>query len=114
MKKIIGIILAAVCLCACGKEETVVEPLKEETSAAIEAVVEQEEYITWNEKELVFQGLEREYEIWFLADSHITLCNSNESEEIKEYSKQRTPGFANDLGVSSDLIFSQFVDAANE
>jgi len=92
MKRIIGIILMSMCLCACGKEE----------------------YITWNEKEVVLEGIEREYEIWFLADSHMTRCYDGESADIKEYSAQRTPGFANELGVSSDLIFSQFIDMANE
>lgn len=114
MKKIIWIVIAAVCLCACGKEEITKEPQPDEAKIETGSITETEEYITWDEKELSVSGLNKEYEIWFLADSHMTLCNSDEAEEIIEYAAQRTAGFVNEMGVSSDLIFSEFIDTANE
>jgi len=114
MKKIIGIIMMAICLCACGTEEDISETQTGDTTVNTQEFPKAEDIITWDEKELIISDLNREYEIWFFADSHMTLCNDKEADEIKEYAAQRAPVFANEMGVSSDMIFSEFIDAANE
>lgn len=114
MKKIIWIVMTAICLCACGNEKNMTDQHADSSKIEAESSAKADGYITWDEKSLVVSGIEREYEIWFIADSHMTLCNSDEAEEIIEYAAQRTAGFVNEMGVSSDMIFSEFIDTANE
>ena len=116
--KIIGLTLAAVLLAGCQNTDSYVEAEQvvdeAESVKAMDAEKEEQILLTWDEKEVSIAGIERDYEIWFMADSHITLVNEDEPAEVKEYAAQRAPGFVNEMGVSSDLIFSQFIDEANK
>lgn len=108
--------------CGTGMENTDSTDISQEQTNQEEASPEntdsqntnQASLISWDEKKLVIPELTREYEIWFLADSHIIVQDGNESEEVITYAEQRAPGFANEMGVSSDRIFSHFIDLANE
>lgn len=115
MKKWIGVLGLLLVLTGCAqseKTEEVTETVVQETEAAVEEITK--EVLTWDEKSVTVPGLKQDYEIWFMADAHITLVGDEESDEITQYAAERTPGFANNMGVSSDAIFSAFIDEANE
>lgn len=118
MKKWMMVMLCVFLLSGCGsaqEENTKQTEATEETVVSdIDMETEEKELLVWEEKELAIPELEQDYEIWFMTDSHITLCDESESAEVAEYAAQRTPGFANEMGVSSEQIFSQFIDEANE
>ena len=70
--------------------------------------------LTFDERKIHIPQLKQDYEIWFLADSHIIVEDGGEDEQTKAYAAERKPGFLHESGVSSDVIFSQFIDRANE
>ena len=117
MKKWMMVVLLVSLLTGCGRTQEEKEEQKqgiEETDENITEdivpeTVKTKEVLIWDEKELSIPKLDRDYEVWFMADSHITLVNSSEGAEIAEYANQRIPGFGNDMGVTSDTIFSQFI-----
>ncbi len=128
MKKLVMIIMTAALLAGCGntqdtagEKESLIESTKQsendevlsEDSKVTEAVLETP-LITWDEKNVEIAGIGQEYEIWFLADSHIIMQDGSETEEVAEYAAQRMPGFTNEMGVSSDAVFSHIIDEANE
>ena len=131
MKKLVMIIMMAVLCIGCGNTQnapdTVIEndnsmENAEQTQAEGMQTADKEEdrnseefpLITWDEKNVEIAGIGQEYEIWFLADSHIIMQDGSETAEVTEYAAQRMPGFANEIGVSSDMVFSHFIDEANE
>jgi len=131
MKKLVMIIMVAVLCAGCGNTQkapdTVIEndnsmENAEQTQAEGMQTADKEEdrngeelpTITWDEKNVEIAGIGQEYEIWFLADSHIIMQDGSETAEVTEYAAQRMPGFANEMGVSSDMVFSHFIDEANE
>lgn len=99
MKKIIVFFLLCVVLCGCKAENKIDTPA---------------DVITWEEKQISIEGIEADYNIWFLADSHIIVQDGSESAEVAAYAAERAAGFENDLGVSSDKIFTEFIDEANK
>lgn len=70
--------------------------------------------ISFDERKVHIPELTSDYEIWFMADSHVIVENGNEDEQTKAYASERKPGFEHESGYSSDVIFSQFIDMANE
>jgi len=132
MKKGMGLICITVFLLAgCGNriQESEVpgtdvtvaqskESVTEETQIQGGAIQGKEEIpdnlITFDEKKIHIPQLEQDYEIWLFSDSHITLENGTEEEQTALYAAERKQVFTNDTGFSSDIIFSQFIDRANE
>lgn len=115
MKKWIWLLLTGLVLSGCGQKEeieTVTEVAVEE--GEMDTVEIQEDILSWDEKSITIGGLQQEYEVWFMSDLHMTLVNEDESEEIVQYANERTPGFENEVNVSSDEILSAFIMKANE
>lgn len=134
MKKLVVIIIAAVLFTGCGSTENAPEDntvIEDENSTENAAQTESEDMeaaannegngtdeeislITWEEKNVEIAEIEQDYEIWFLTDSHVVMQDRRETREVAEYAAQRMPGFENEMGVSSDRIFSHFIEEANE
>lgn len=74
----------------------------------------QEVSILWEEQEVSITGISKDYEVWFMADSHIIIPDENATEQVRAYEAERMPVFANDTGVASADIFAEFIAQANE
>lgn len=120
MKKQIVLVLAALLLTGCGATTENTDPTEEvvETFSAEETVAEEvkipDNLVSFDETKIHIPQLTQDYEIWFLADSHIIVEDGSEDEQTAAYAAERKPGFANESGFASDVIFSQFIDKANE
>ncbi len=120
MKKQIVIVLAALLLTGCGAKTENTDPTEEvvETVSAEETASEEvkipDNLVSFDETKIHIPQLTQDYEIWFLADSHIIVEDGSEDEQTAAYAAERKPGFANESGFTSDVIFSQFIDKANE
>lgn len=119
MKKIIIGILCFLFLAGCAKpEEGILNKTEDETiemqskeaegDASIEAAVE------WDEKTVIIPELQNDYEVWFIADSHVIIPDENATKEVLDYAAERAPVFLNEKGVDSAQIFSQVIKEANE
>ena len=124
MKKQIMIVLAALVLTGCAnraedtKDMDTKTDIEQEVNDSV-AVDEEstdipDNLINFDEKKIHIPQLEQDYEIWFLADSHIIVENGKEDEQTAAYATERKPVFVNETGYSSDVLFSQFIDKANE
>ena len=98
MKKLFIILLVTLFLSGCAAEEG----------------TDTGEIIDWEDKYVSIPEITKEYEIWFISDSHIIIPDEDESDEIKEYTAKRIPVFSNDAGVASSQVFSEFIKSANE
>ena len=92
------------------KETIVTESADEQDSKVPEDIC----LLSFDERKVHIPELASDYEIWYLADSHIIVENGNEDEQTKAYASERKPGFMHESGYSSDVVFSQFIDMANE
>ncbi len=125
MKKLMFMMACALLLAGCANTE---EKTEQESIDAGEMQVEElvnleeesevdngeeDSGILWEEKYLHIPELQNEYEVWFLADSHIIIPDDTASDEVKAYAAERQPVFANDLGMDSSEIFTQFIGQAN-
>jgi len=100
MKRLItffGMIICLVWLAGCGKARQV-------TIA--------EENIT--EEILVVEGLEQEYQLLFLTDTHMVVKSSEDSEQVAANGAERGPQFVDDEGVSSAVQFPAWMNYAVE
>lgn len=120
MKRKIVILVAALFLAGCGTKTENTNPTEEvaETvlteDVALEEVEIPDNLVSFDETKIHIPQLEQDYEIWFLADSHIIVEDGSEDEQTVAYAAERKPVFANETGYPSDVIFSQFIDKANE
>ncbi len=89
----ISIILTVCLVCGCGKTQW--EP----------QIIEEE---------IVIEGLEGEYEILFLTDTHMIVKNEADSQEVKEYAASRYEEFHNSVKVSSADQFKTWINYANK
>lgn len=120
MKKQIVILLAVLLLSGCGAKtensnipEEILETVSIEETATDEVDIP-DNLVSFDETKIHIPQLEQDYEIWFMADSHVIVEDGSEDEQTAAYAAERKPGFANESGFSSDVIFSQFIDKANE
>ena len=95
-----------------GKEESSVDEAEELAETAGEAIPKN--LLSFDERKIYIPELESDYEIWFLADSHVIAENGSEDEQTAAYAAERKPGFLHESGYTSDVVFSQFIDMANE
>ena len=94
------------------QEESAGENAEESAQPAGEAIPEN--LLSFDETKVHIPELASDYEIWFLSDTHIIVEDGSEDEQILAYAEERKPGFENESGYSSAVIFSQFIDKANE
>lgn len=77
-----------------------------------------EQRVTWEknviEEELVLPGLEEEYDLLFLTDTHAVIRDEKDSAQIAENGKIRYEEFMGEDGVPSDERFSDWLNYANE
>lgn len=60
--------------------------------------------LTAHEEQLEIKGLEAPFEMFFVADTHISLCDDRDP-DLKEYMMQRYVGFQNSRGEGSEIAF---------
>ena len=106
---VIGICtVAALFLNGCGKNDDVVryQRLSEEAPS-----IEWEMHI--KEENLRIAGLEGEYDILFLTDTHIVIQDESDPDMVAEASPERYDMFQNEEGISSAEQFADWVEYAN-
>lgn len=67
-----------------------------------------------SEETIRLPGVEGEYSLLFLTDTHVIIRDENASEEAAENEAARYPGFVNEEGVSSAEQFPEWIRYANE
>lgn len=99
-----------------GQESQVIEKNEQQTNGLNENqnAVMKENIIDFAQKAIVVDGLQKDYEVWFFADSHIIIQDGEDLDEIQTYSAERKPIFTNEKGIDSSQILVQFVEMANE
>lgn len=63
-------------------------------------------------EEIAVPGLAKEYHLFFMADSHISLCDDRDA-EVLEKAQQRQAAFCDENGVASPETFDKLVKASN-
>lgn len=63
---------------------------------------------------LVIDGLEEEYDILFLTDTHTIVMSDEDDEQVAQNASERYPMFSNELGVSSAEQFPVWMEYAVE
>lgn len=66
------------------------------------------------EEYLVIEGLEKEYELLFVTDTHVIVSSPDDGEQILANAADRMPLFYDGAGVSSAEQFPYWIDYANE
>lgn len=66
------------------------------------------------EEYLVIEGLEKEYELLFVTDTHVIVSSPDDGEQILANAAERMPLFYDGAGVSSAEQFPYWIDYANE
>lgn len=67
-----------------------------------------------SEETIRLPGVEGEYSLLFLTDTHVIIRDKNASEAAAENEAARYPGFVNEEGVSSAEQFPEWIRYANE
>ncbi len=70
------------------------------------------ETLSISREEITIPGLTKEYHLFFLADSHISLCDDRDP-EVQEKADARQAAFVNGEGISSWETFDRLVCASN-
>ncbi len=92
------------------QEDSAVEEEDKEAEVPTEDIC----LLSFDERKIHIPELTSDYEIWFMADSHVIVEDGSEDDQTEAYAAERKPGFEHESGYSSDVIFSQFIDMANE
>lgn len=66
------------------------------------------------EENIRIPGVTGEYDILFLADTHVVIKDENDSEQVRPYRGTRHKQFRNEEGVSASEQFEDWIDYANE
>ena len=77
----------------------------------VEVMIEQEHV---KEEYLVIKGLEEDYELLFITDTHVIVQSEEEDAQIKENADSRYPGFCDAAGVPAEEQFPYWMEYANE
>lgn len=78
---------------------------------AVDAFIQQDHVM---EEYLVIEGLQKEYELLFLTDTHIIVPSEEDDGQVRENALSREPMFYDGAGVSSAEQFPEWIDYANE
>ena len=70
----------------------------------------EENLLNIREEEIIIPTLERDYELFFIADSHVTLCDKKDSELIEKNNARKESFIRN--GKSSDWYFKELIKEA--
>ena len=63
-------------------------------------------------EKMIIPGLKKEYHLFFMADSHISLCDERDG-EVQEKAEQRQAGFVDENGTPSYETFDRLIKASN-
>ena len=66
------------------------------------------------EETLVIEGLEKEYDILFLTDTHMIVMSEEDNEQVAANAGERYPLFVNEGGISSTDQFPAWMEYAND
>lgn len=66
------------------------------------------------EEHIVIEGLEGEYDLLFLTDTHVVIQSEEDDEQVATNATERGPMFYDVLGVSSAEHFPDWMEYANE
>lgn len=66
------------------------------------------------EETFVVEGLEQDYDLLFLTDTHMVVSTSDDTEQIAVNAAERGPQFVDEEGISSALQFSAWMEYAAE
>ncbi len=69
---------------------------------------EQDPALTIHEKEIILPGLEKPYEIIFIADTHISLCDERDA-SLSDKAAGRYESFQSKNGIYADKMFSALI-----
>lgn len=100
---------------ACGQNGNVQEADAEDISATVSEVVKEDTVaipVNVRQEEIDVPELENEHHIFFLADSHISMCDERDADLI-EKATARAASFATD-GIQAQDRFDQLIVKANE
>ncbi|MBO4845906.1 MAG: metallophosphoesterase [Lachnospiraceae bacterium] len=118
MKKIYALLLAVMMFaCACGNNTDTVTS-DENVSADNEQVTDNNENtltaipVRISQETVDVEGFDREFNIFFLADSHISLCDDRDK-ELMEKAMSRSPMFAAEGIEAWDRFDAMITDAKN-
>lgn len=99
--------IAVICILLC----LFIAKLYRDKTNTVEVSIEQDHIL---EEYLVIEGLEGEYELLFITDTHVIVRAEDDSEQVKENAESRYPGFFDAAGVSSAEQFPYWMEYANE
>lgn len=74
---------------------------------------EERSLITWDEKKVVISEVEKDYEVWFLTDLHMTMVSDEDLPEVKQYALERQGVFAGQKPEDSAEVLAEFISKAN-
>ena len=118
MKKIYALFLAVIIfVCACGKKPDEVTPMDSNINDSKQVEDKNDENnetaipVHVSQETVDVEGLTREFNIFFLADSHISLCDERDN-ELMEKASSRSPMFKADDIEAWDRFDALIADAS--
>lgn len=99
--------IAVICILLC----LFIAKLYQSEENTVDAFIQQDHVV---EEYLVIEGLETEYELLFLTDTHMIIRSEDDDEQVKANAESRAPMFYDAAGVSSAEQFPEWMEYANE
>lgn len=66
------------------------------------------------EETVFLEGVETEYELLFITDTHVVVRDEHAEEAVAAYAEERYPQFQNGEGIDSKIQFEAYIRYANE
>ncbi len=66
------------------------------------------------EETFFLKGVEKEYELLFITDTHVVVRDEHAQEAVAAYAEERYPRFCNSEGIDSQTQFEAYIRYANE